>query len=72
MEILIYKKPTDQDLKKGQKVCYKNLDGVFCKIGKISDTYLDNGIMHYIINTSFGAYHADELRLVKETRPIKI
>lgn len=65
MEILLFKKTTDEDLKIGMKICYKNTYGVYSKIGKITDTYISDGVTLYLINTSFGAYTADELKLIK-------
>ena len=66
IEVLIWKKPTDSDLSVGLKVSYKDTYGAHSKLGTITDTYKDFGITHYIIDTSFGAYLADELRLIRE------
>lgn len=65
MEILIFKETKDEDLKVGLTVCYRNTEGVFAKIGKITDAYFDYGIKLYLIDTSWGAYSADELKLIK-------
>lgn len=66
LEILLFKIPKDEELYKKRKVCYQNQDGVFNKIGFITDIITIYGINNYILNTSFGAYTADELRLIKE------
>jgi len=65
MKILTFHKTTDSDLKQGLQVCYKNIDGVFNNLGVITDIITDkDGIKNYILNTSFGAYMADELKLI--------
>lgn len=66
IEVLIYKVPTDADLKEGQMVCYQNRDGVYAFLGTITDvcTDLDN-IKTYAIDTAIGTYVASELRLIK-------
>jgi hypothetical protein len=66
MEILTYKKTTDKDLKINMQVCYQNLDGVFCKLGTITDILLIDNVKNYLINTSFGSYLASELKLIKQ------
>lgn len=66
MKILIYKNTQDSDLVIGQKVCYKDTNGVYAKLGTITDIYQDFGITHYILNTSFGSYLASELKLIEE------
>lgn len=66
IEILLFKVPNDNELHTQKKVCYKNLDGVFNKIGIITDIINKKSGKQYILNTSFGAYTADELRLIKE------
>ncbi|MDA3781153.1 MAG: hypothetical protein PF487_13150 [Bacteroidales bacterium] len=66
MEILLLKKTKDSDLKIGLQVCYKDLQGGYSKLGTITDTYVHLRFTHYIINTSFGAYLADELKLIKK------
>lgn len=66
MEILLLHKTTDNDLTKGMKVCYKDTSGNYSKLGIITDSYTQDGIMLYLINTSFGAYAADELKLIKK------
>lgn len=65
MEILLFYKTTDDDLTKGLKVCYKDINGNYSKLGIITDAMEIDGVMNYIINTSFGAYTADELKLIK-------
>ena len=65
MEILVFKKTQDSDLKIGMQVCYQNLQGVFCKLGTIHDVYNYDGVNHYAINTAMGAYLAEELKLIK-------
>ena len=66
IQVLTYKIPTDNDIKKGSKVCYKDINGIFCKVGEIDDIYVSDGITQYSINTSMGAYLAGELRLIKD------
>jgi len=67
MEILINKQTQDSDLNIGLQVCYKNLYGGWSKLGIITDIIEDkNGIKEYLINTSFGSYLADELKLIKK------
>lgn len=65
MEILIFKKTTDADLKIGLKICYKDINGNYSKLGTITDFYESDGVLNYLIDTSFGAYMADELKLIK-------
>lgn len=67
MEILINKQTQDNDLNIGMQVCYKNLNGGWSQLGFITDIIEDkNGIKEYLINTSFGSYLADELKLIKQ------
>ena len=64
IEGLIYKVPTDADLKEGQMVCYQNRDGVYAHLGKIDGIYkYFDDIKLYSINTAIGTYLASELRL---------
>jgi hypothetical protein len=65
MEILLYKKTTDEDLKIGLRVCYKDINGIYSKLGVITDWYFSQGVLNFLINTSFGSYTADELKLIK-------
>jgi ribosomal protein L35AE/L33A len=65
MEILLYKKTTDADLQIGQKICYKDQNGFYSKLGIITDWYFSQGVLNFLINTSFGSYTADELKLIK-------
>ena len=65
MKILLFKKTTDDDLKIGLKVCYHDQNGVYSKFGKITDYYECDGVLNYLVNTSFGAYVAEELKLLK-------
>lgn len=67
MEILLYKKTKDSDLSKGMQVCYKNLQGAYTQLGIITDIVTaECGTKNYLINTSFGSYTADELKLIKK------
>ena len=66
MEILLFKKTQDSDLHIGLKVCYKDLEGNYTKLGVITDTYEQDGVILYLINTSMGSYAANELKLIKE------
>ena len=63
IEVLIYKKPTDADLKEGQTVCYQNTGGVYAHLGKIDLITTKDGVKNYSINTALGSYVASELRL---------
>lgn len=65
MEILLNKITTDNDLKIGLQICYQDINGYYSKLGVITDFYEVEGIKNYLINTSFGSYHADELKLIK-------
>lgn len=65
MKILIYHNTTDSDLKTGLQVCYKDINGAFTNLGVITEILTDkDGIKNYLINTSMGAYMADELKLI--------
>ncbi len=66
MEILLFKKTADTDLSEGMEVCYKDINGSYSKLGIITDIVELNGVKNYIINTSFGSYTADELKLIKQ------
>ena len=63
IEVLIYKKPTDADLKEGQTVCCQNTGGVYAHLGKIDLITTQDGVKNYSINTAMGTYVASELRL---------
>lgn len=63
--MLILKIPTDKDLENKPRVCYQNIEGVYCKIGIITDIIIVDGFKNYLLNTSFGSYTANELRLLK-------
>lgn len=66
IEILLLKETKDSDLKEGLKVCYKNIDGVYNNLGIITDIKQPKlGGKEYLINTSFGSYMANELKLLK-------
>ena len=65
IEVQIFKNTVDSDLFHGLEVCYKNLNGAFTKLGIITDTIIKDGVLLYLINTSFGAYTADELKLIE-------
>jgi hypothetical protein len=64
IEVLIYKVPTDKDLKAGQMVCYQNRDGIYAFLGTITDVYNRESILNYAIDTAIGTYTASELRLI--------
>lgn len=64
-EVLIWKVTKDSDLSKGLEVCYKNLSGIYCNLGIITDVYQQDGVNLYILNTAMGSYMADELKLIK-------
>lgn len=65
MEILLFKQTTDADLEIGQEICYKDQNGIYSKLGTITDWFFRDGVMNFLINTSFGSYTADELKLIK-------
>lgn len=65
MEILLFKKTTDNDLSKGLQICYQDTSGTYSKLGIITDVIESDGVLNYLINTSFGAYVASELKLIK-------
>lgn len=66
MTILINKTTKDSDLKEGLQVCYKDIDGAFTQLGVVTDILTDkDGIKNYLINTSMGAYMAEELKLIE-------
>lgn len=65
MKVKLFHKTTDSDLEKGMQVCYKDINGNYSKLGIITDAMEINGEMNYIINTSFGSYTADELKLIE-------
>jgi hypothetical protein len=64
MTILLNKTTKDSDLSKGLQVCYQDLNGAFTKLGVITDTFQQDGITLYLINTAMGAYAASELKLI--------
>jgi len=65
MEILLWKKTKDADLRVGMKVCYKDLYGSFTMTGTITDIVEQDGVKLYLIDNAMGAYMADELKLIK-------
>ena len=64
-KVLIYKKPKDKDIKTGQIVCYKDLNGIYANIGTVTDIIVKDNTKLYLINTSIGTHLAEELRLIK-------
>jgi hypothetical protein len=66
MEILLLKETKDSDLHIGLKVCYKDINGNYSKLGVITDSYEQDGITLYLINTAMGSYAANELKLIKD------
>ena len=65
MKVLIFKKTKDSDLKQGLQVCYQDIDGAFTQLGVITDILTDrDGIKNYLVNTSMGAYMAEEFKLI--------
>lgn len=65
MEILLFKKTKDSDLKVGLQVCYLDPQGAYTNLGVITDIVEQDGVKLYLINTSMGAYMAEELKLIK-------
>ena len=66
IEVLIYKVPTDKDLKAGQMVFYQNRDGFYAFLGTIDSITTNNNVLNYAIDTAIGTYIASELRLIKQ------
>jgi hypothetical protein len=66
MKILLFKKTKDSDLRVGLQVCYKSINGNYGMLGVITDILETKPLKEYILNTSFGSYTADELKLIKE------
>ncbi len=60
IRILLYKKPSDADLKKGQTVSYPDKDGQYSLVADIEKVYKQDGIKLYQVDG--GSYTADELR----------
>lgn len=70
MEILSFKKTTDADLSKGQKVAYKDKAGEYTLTAVIDNIYTDqDGTTLYQMNVG-ASYMADELKLIKEDNKI--
>jgi hypothetical protein len=65
IEVFLYKDTKDSDLKVGQLVCYQNTFGVYANLGVITDITIADNTKNYLINTSFVAYVASELKLTK-------
>lgn len=65
MNILLFHKTTDSELKVGMQVCYQNLQGVFNKLGTLTDFYFSDGVKLWFVNTAMGSYMADELKLIE-------
>lgn len=65
MEVLIWKKTKDTDLKVGMRVCYPDTGGAYTITGVITDIIEQDGVKLYLINNAMGAYMADELKLIK-------
>jgi hypothetical protein len=66
MEILLFKVTQESDLHVGLKVCYRNQQGGYSKLGVITDILDTEPNKSYLINTSMGAYLANELKLIKQ------
>jgi len=78
MQVLLYKKTKDSDLKQGLQICYPDVLGNYTKIGTIAAIKTIDGVLNYIIegqptkddiNTAMGAYMAEELKLIA---PLKL
>lgn len=65
IEIELFKETTDADLYEGLEVCYKDIGGIYSKLGIITDTEEQDGVKLYLLNTSFGSFAAEELKLIK-------
>lgn len=66
MEILLLHQTIDSDLSIGLQVCYEDINGIYSKLGTITDSYEKDGITLYLLNTAMGSYTADELKLIKK------
>jgi hypothetical protein len=66
IEVFLYKKTKDNDLKKGQLVCYQNLYGTYAHLGTITDIIIVDNTKNYLIDSSMGAYTATELKLTNK------
>ena len=64
MMVMLLLKTEDRHLKLNLRVCYKNTDGVYNKVGIISSTKILDGFIHYEIDNAMGLYLADELKLI--------
>jgi hypothetical protein len=66
MKILLFKKTVDSDLAIGLRVCYQDLQGNYSKLGIVTDAIKIDNVCNYLLNTSFGSYTADELKLIQK------
>ncbi len=65
-KVKVFKKTKDSDLKKGDIVAYKDVNGEYSKTGEIARIEKQDGILLYGVKG--GSYTADELKLV-EAKP---
>lgn len=65
VEIFLFHLTTDDDLFKGLEVCYKDTSGVYTKLGTIIKCDEKYTMKEYTLDSSFGTYAADELKLIK-------
>lgn len=66
VDVLLFKKPKDSDLKVGMKVAYNDVNGEFTKIGTIKSK--EKGLVTLIEG---GQFAPDELRLLKKSNKQK-
>lgn len=66
MKILINHTTTDKDLSLGTKVCYKDQEGYYSKVGTIDMISANEGLKTYSIDTAIGNYKASEVKLIRE------
>jgi len=67
IEILLFKKTLDSDLKVGQEVAYKDTSGEYSLTGKIIKITTQDGLKLYDLGGS-GLRSADELKLIKTNK----
>ena len=64
MRVLLNFKTEDRHLNLNQRVCYKDIDGEYRKVGIIASKSIAYGRIQYEIDNAMGLYLADELKLI--------
>jgi hypothetical protein len=64
MKILLFKLTQDSDLHEDLTICYKDKNGVYSKIGTITDVFTSENTTYYLLHNAMGSYTADELKLI--------